>query len=95
MSAGPVVDDDDAVSEAGTEGESAATTEEALLRAQQTQGEAMLVGQNSLNDSRKRLLEVQHSLQRSHEEPHGNIHLCLPFSMHLTCFNLAMDYCRG
>ena len=42
-----------------------------LAAAQQAQREALLVGQTSLNDSRKRLLEVQQAMQQSHQEQAG------------------------
>ncbi len=53
----------DTHSQAGTEGESMAETEAALSWAQQAQREAMLVGHTSLNDSRKRLMEVREAMQ--------------------------------
>ena len=60
------VEGSDALSDAGTEGESASATEAALMEAQHAQHEAMLVSQDSLNDSRERLLEVREALQ--HDE---------------------------
>ncbi|KAL0024653.1 hypothetical protein WJX77_006333 [Trebouxia sp. C0004] len=63
---------DDSYSQAGTEGESTAETDAALSSAQQAQREAMLVSQNSLNDSRKRLLEVREAMQQQGQEhQHG------------------------
>ncbi len=61
---------DDSHSQAGTEGESTAETDAALSSAQQAQREAMLVSHNSLNDSRKRLLEVREALQQQGQEHH-------------------------
>ncbi len=55
---------DDSHSQADTEDESTAETDAALFSAQQAQREAMLVSQNSLNDSRKRLLEVREAMQQ-------------------------------
>ena len=59
---------DDSHSQAGTEGESTAETDAALSSAQQAQREAILVTQNSLNDSRKRLLEVREAMQQQGQE---------------------------
>ena len=76
-----------ALSEAGTEGESASATEAALMLAQHTQREAMLVSQHSLDDSRERLLEVREALQyddQDEQDEHGEgvqgeaINHCLP-----------------
>ena len=76
------------MSEAGTEGESAAATEAALLQAQRDQREAMLVSQNSLRDSRKQLLEVRETLQRQAEDLHSNLQCFLvELPLHVCCFD--------
>jgi len=54
----------DTYSETGSEDKSTAETDAALSSAQQAQREAMLVSHNSLNDSRKRLLEVREAMQQ-------------------------------
>ncbi len=59
------VEQNDALSEAGTEGNGASATDAAVMQAQRAQQEAMLVGQDSLTDSRKRLMEVQEALQHN------------------------------
>ena len=53
-----------APSETGTEGNSAAVTEAAVMQAQHAQHEAMLVSQDSLNGSRDRLLDVREAMQQ-------------------------------
>ena len=63
------VEGSDALSDAGTDGESASVTNAAVMQAQHAQREAMLASQDSLNDSRKRLLDVREALQ--HDE-HGD-----------------------
>ena len=62
---------DNAPSETGTEGESATVTEAALMQAQHAQHEAMLVSQDSLNDSCERLLGVREAMQQSHQVATG------------------------
>ena len=57
------VEGSDALSNTETEGESASATDAAVMQAQRAQREAMLASQDSLNDSRKRLLEVREALQ--------------------------------
>ena len=57
-------------SESGSEDKGTAETDAALSSAQQAQREAMLVSQNSLNDSRKRLLEVREAMQQQGQEHH-------------------------
>ena len=58
------VEGSDALSDDGAESDSASATKAAVMQAQHAQREAMLVGQDSLNDSHKRLLEVREALQR-------------------------------
>ena len=64
-----------AEAETGTEGKSVsvteAATEAALLQAQHAQHEAMLVSQDSLNDSCERLLDVREAMQQSHQVAPG------------------------
>ena len=69
------VEGSDALSDAATEGESASATDAAVMQAQHAQREAMLVSQDSLNDSHKRLLEVREALQRDErgDNEHGEI----------------------
>ena len=57
------VEGSDALSDTGTDGESASATGAAVMQAQRAQREAMLASQDSLNDSRKTLLEVREALQ--------------------------------
>ena len=66
------MDESHAPSAAGTEGDSASATEAALMQAQRAQREAMLVGQTSLNDSHKRLMEMRQALQ--HNDDHAELH---------------------
>ena len=61
---------DDSHSQAGSGGDSTAETDAALYSAQEAQHEAMLVSQNSLNDSRKRLLEVREAVQQQGQKHH-------------------------
>ena len=67
------VEGSDALSDAGTEGDSASATKAAVMQAQHAQREAMLVGQDSLNHSHKRLLEVREALQcdEGGDDEHG------------------------
>ena len=46
-------------------------TEAAVIQAQHAQREAMLVSQDSLNDSRERLLDVREAMQQSHQVATG------------------------
>ena len=59
------------LSETGTEGNSAAVTEAAVMQAQHAQREAMLASQDSLNGSRDRLLDVREALQQFREVATG------------------------
>lgn len=63
----------DALSDDGTENESASATDAAVMQAQSAQREAMLVSQDSLNDSRKRLLEVREALQHDEREENERV----------------------
>ena len=53
----------DTLSDAGTDGENASAPDVAVMQAQHAQREAMLVSQDSLKDSQKRLMEVREALQ--------------------------------
>ena len=58
-------------SQAGTETGSVASFDADLAAAQRAQREALLVGQNSLNDSRKRLQEVREAMEQREQTQAG------------------------
>ena len=86
------VERNDALSEAGTEGESASATQGVLMQAQQAQREAMLVGQHSLNDSHKRLLEVREAMQHDGDEDEQDE---LQGEDNNQCVPLCSQFCFG
>ena len=60
-------------SQSGTEAGSAASFDADLAAAQRAQREALLVGQSSLNDSCKRLLEVREAMQQQGQQQPGMV----------------------
>ena len=61
----------DAPSQADTEASDLADTNAALSDAQQACRDAMLVGQSSLNDSRKRLMDLREAWQQPVKDQRG------------------------